>query len=438
MLTIYSRPSRELWFFRHKFQQFFCSAMSLSSEFLPVLGIETREEYTVCENIVKVSMYSVFSCDDTAVSIVTDRILSSRQFSDRVTQVRLGGICPSVSALQHRNLLPCLIQECLYECNLRLNDLNGIAVTSRPGLVVTLKAGIMQAIGLARRGFLSLVGVHHMQAHATVATLCKNTIRYPFIAFLVSGGHSLISVANGPEKFELYGQSICGSCGECLDKVTRALLRKMNIKEERHFGSVLEDMAGRSRNEGSLKYRITMPSSNGANFDFGSIKSRYLFLLEKLYNQEDFDPESFCASVQHCVAGYLAGRLHNFLEYLSESGKLDSMDRTIVLAGGVASNQYILKMLQLVASFYGFNVFSPPPSLCTDNAVMIAWNGSLLIRNGSRSVYPYENLPITLYAESRSPIGPDMTFLVPRHPRRKLSVKYLAENKVVFYNKSHA
>lgn len=58
------------------------------------------------------------------------------------------------------------------------------------------------------------------------------------------------------------------------------------------------------------------------------------------------------------------------------------MDRTIVLAGGVASNQYILKMLQLVASFYGFNVFSPPPSLCTDNAVMIAWNGSLLIRNG--------------------------------------------------------
>lgn len=84
-----------------------------------------------------------------------------------------------------------------------------------------------------------------MQAHATVATLCKNTIRYPFIAFLVSGGHSLISVANGPEKFELYGQSICGSCGECLDKVTRALLRKMNIKEERHFGSVLEDMAGR-------------------------------------------------------------------------------------------------------------------------------------------------------------------------------------------------
>lgn len=114
---------------------------------------------------------------------------------------------------------------------------------------------------------------------------------------------------------------------------------------------------------------------------------------------------------------------------------LKNMSRVIVLSGGVASNAYVLEVIKLVAASHKFEVFCPPSSLCTDNAEMIAWNGSLLIRHGSSSVYPYEKLPTSLFAEARSPIGIDLTSLVPSHPRKKLSVKHLAEGNIVFYHK---
>uniref|UniRef100_A0A0N5AZP1 N(6)-L-threonylcarbamoyladenine synthase n=1 Tax=Syphacia muris TaxID=451379 RepID=A0A0N5AZP1_9BILA len=393
------------------FFQFF----STVAECRPVLGIET-------------------SCDDTAVSIVADRILASNRFSDSHVLSRLGGICPSVVALQHRDLLPVYVKDCLNKSGLRLSDLGGIAVTTRPGLVIALKAGIIQAIALARKGHLPLVGVHHMQAHATMATFCDRSIHFPFIAFLVSGGHTLISVAYSPTDFELYGKNLTGSCGECIDKIVRDIQLVTGTYKDGICGSVLERIASQCSKEERLKYRIRMPRSCGANFDFTWIKQHYQSLLKKVYNQQDFNVPAFCGSVEHCLAGYLASRLHNCLEYFRNSGKINEMCKKIVFCGGVASNLYIRKVLQLICSEYNMKVFSPPPKFCTDNGEMIGWNGLLILKSGGRHphVYAYDALPVFLPAEARCLIGNDLTNDIPLVATRKLSVKHLADSRIVF------
>lgn len=394
---------------------------SFSAAFSPVLGIET-------------------SCDDTAVCILGEdrRVLCSRRYSDRSVQLRLGGTCPSVVAHQHRALLRNFVDECLEESKFRLSDLGGITVTTRPGLVVALKAGIGHALGLARKGRLPLACVHHMQAHATAASLCDSSVIFPFLTLLISGGHSIIAIAHGPDRFEILAESVSGSCGECLDKVLRALPGGEDTIESGHPGAILERLASRCGKDGLLRYSIQMPASSGADFDFSHIKAAYLTLLEKERLKDDFDRCDFCASVQHCVAGYLAGKLHHCLEYLLRAKTLDPDISKIVVSGGVASNMYILKILRLLAAFHGFDVVTPPPQLCSDNAEMIAWNGLMLFnsRFKSASVFWPDELPVSVYAEARCPIGVDNRSSLPERPLRRLSLKHLAAGSVVVRSRS--
>ncbi|VDO17214.1 unnamed protein product, partial [Brugia timori] len=144
------------------------------------------------------------SCDDTAVCILNSdrKILSSRRYADREVQKRLGGICPAAVADQHRSYIDLFVDECLDESRVRLCNLDGIAVTTQPGLVICLRVGTEKAISLARKGCIPLIPVHHMQAHATVATLMTE-IPYPYVSVLISGGHSIIAVTNGPDDFEV-------------------------------------------------------------------------------------------------------------------------------------------------------------------------------------------------------------------------------------------
>uniref|UniRef100_A0A8R1EB64 N(6)-L-threonylcarbamoyladenine synthase n=1 Tax=Caenorhabditis japonica TaxID=281687 RepID=A0A8R1EB64_CAEJA len=146
------------------------------------------------------------SCDDTAVAIVTDskKILAARRYTERAIQRQQGGINPSVCALQHRQNLPHLIAECLEESGVKAHDLDGVAVTVTPGLVIALKEGISAAIKLAKEHSLPLIPVHHMRAHAVSILLVDDQIRFPFSTLLLSGGHALIAVANGQEDFKLH------------------------------------------------------------------------------------------------------------------------------------------------------------------------------------------------------------------------------------------
>ncbi|CAJ0589608.1 unnamed protein product [Cylicocyclus nassatus] len=377
----------------------------LARRSLVVLGIET-------------------SCDDTAVALVRDDkiVLSSKRFADRDTQRRLGGISPREVALQHKEHLPRLLDECLRDSGFTVSDVDAIAVTTKPGLVIALKEGIRKGLELSRTYKKDLISIHHMRAHALSAFLVCESLSFPFVSVLISGGHALIVLVRSPSNFTIYGESSSGSPGECLDKIAREL--KINEMPEflnDHPGAAVEKLASRSSPEGYLRYSVVGPHTSGADMHFAQLKSSFLNLARKYAKDEDFSVKDFCASVQHHVTRHVVSKLHNCLEHLRNVDRLHGV-QYIVISGGVAANEYICNGISKLAHFHGLEIVRIPPRLCTDNAEMVAWNGIMCLKENSPDIYRYPNIPDSIYAHARYLIGADSRFLVPSKPDRKLGI----------------
>ncbi|KAK6054108.1 peptidase, M22 family [Cooperia oncophora] len=261
-----------------------------------------------------------------------------------------------------------------------------------------------------------------MRAHALSGFLICETLRFPFLSMLISGGHALTVLSRSADDFVLYGQSASGSPGECMDKIARELkLNEIQEFREVHPGAAMERMASRCSEIGHLRYGVAGPSTSGADMNFSQLKSSYLNLVRKHREDADFSVEDFCASVQHHVTRHLVSKLHNCLEYLSDNGELLSI-KHLVISGGVAANGYICNGISKLASSHGLEVIKVPPRLCTDNAEMIAWNGILCLRENSPNIHRYPEIPESIYAHRRFPIGTCSRSLVPTKPRRRLGV----------------
>ncbi|CAI5451705.1 unnamed protein product [Caenorhabditis angaria] len=357
------------------------------------------------------------SCDDTAVAILNSKreILAAERFTNRKIQQEIGGISPIVCAEQHRKHLPILIEKCIFDAGISKNELDAIAVTSTPGLVIALKEGIGKAIQLARDLNRPLIPVHHMRAHALSIYLSEyaSTIKFPFSTFLISGGHALIAIAKSAEEFELYGKSLSGSPGECLDKVAR----EISIPSEYsgiHAGAAIEKLAENAETDGYLKYAAVLPSTSGADMQFSQLKSTYLNLARKRREDSDFSVENFCASLQHSVAAHISSKLHSFFEQNSSN--------QLVVGGGVAANQYIFNAIQKVAKFYNCETFQVPLRLCSDNAEMITLTGLMMLELGSSSIIPPDKIPDTIYAHARTEIGIDCRHKITPKPSKRLII----------------
>ncbi|EFO92811.1 hypothetical protein CRE_18195 [Caenorhabditis remanei] len=305
------------------------------------------KQFLSTKNIISTRNYSLkvlgieTSCDDTAVAIVSSdrKILAAERYTEREIQRKQGGINPSVCAQQHRQHLPRLIEKCLSDAGTSPKELDAVAVTVTPGLVIALKEGISAAIKFARSHNLPLIPVHHMRAHALSILLIDESIRFPFSTLLLSGGHALIAVAESEEIFKLYGESISGSPGECIDKVARHLGPLGSEFDGIHSGSAVEILASRSSESGHLRYPISLPHVEKANMNFDQIKGSYLNLLDRIRkNGEDVDIPDFCASLQNTVTRHIATKLHCFYDSLSAE---DRLPRQLVIGGGVAANRYI-------------------------------------------------------------------------------------------------
>ncbi|KAL6743405.1 hypothetical protein Aduo_016447 [Ancylostoma duodenale] len=364
------------------------------------------------------------SCDDTAVALVQDdkKVLSSRRFADRETQRRLGGISPREVALQHKEHLPRLLDECLNESSLSVSDVDAIAVSTKPGLIIALKEGIRKGLELSRLYKKDFISIHHMRAHALSAFLVCDSLSFPFLSMLISGGHALIVLVCGASDFTIFGESTSGSPGECLDKIARELqISEMREFLDVHPGAAVEQLASRSSPNGHLRYSVIGPHTSGADMNFSQLKSSYLNLARKHRTEEGFSIEDFCASVQHHVTRHIVSKMHNCLEYLRVSEQLPHI-KHIVISGGVAANGYICNGISKLSSLHGLEVVTVPPRLCTDNAEMVAWNGILCLTENSADVYRYPEIPESVYAHARFPIGTCSRSLVPSKPRRKLGI----------------
>lgn len=323
------------------------------------------------------------SCDDTGCAIVdiSGKILADTLYTQNPIHLRYGGINPLFARELHRNQIENVVSETLSKASLKFADIDAIAVTTKPGLRSSLEIGVMYAKYLSRLNNKPLIPIHHMEAHALVARL-YHKIDFPYLVLLISGGHCLLAIVKDVEEYILLGESLDDSPGEAFDKTSRRMkLRNIPEYSNKSGGQAIELAAAKATNPQMFQFPLPLVRYRDCNFSFSGIKDsvvRKLMRKEQEHNiiGDGVIPEIYnlCASFQLAVAKHLVHRTQRAVLYCEKNNLLPK-ERSLVVSGGVACNNFIYKYLTHMANQIGLNVYRPPPNVCTDNGIMIAWNG---------------------------------------------------------------
>jgi N6-L-threonylcarbamoyladenine synthase len=311
------------------------------------------------------------SCDETAIGIVRGRQLLANVISSSVAEhARFGGVVPEVASRAHLEAMQQILAKALEESKIKLSDIDGIAVTSGPGLVGALLVGVSAANALALALDKPLYGVNHLASHVAADLLMDAREITPAIALLVSGGHSSILQINDlSSDIKILGQTVDDAAGEAFDKVARI----MNLGFP---GGPLIDFEAKSGSSVAINFPrgLTQPKDlqdHPFDFSFSGLKtavSRYL-QANPQYKKGDV-----AASFQEAVVDVL---LMKSIKACVETG-ID----TLVIAGGVAANSRLREVASQRCERAGIELRIPTPGLCTDNGAMVAALGSLAIGLG--------------------------------------------------------
>ncbi|CAM0143091.1 Mitochondrial tRNAs modification protein [Umbelopsis sp. WA50703] len=354
---------------------------------LVVLGIET-------------------SCDDTSAAVVTSdrRILSEVVRTQHQLHEAMGGIVPTIASTGHMKNLPLVICEALDAANTSINDIDCVAVTRGPGLPPCLSVGMNAAKTLAAVAKKPIVGVHHMEAHALTARLttenadgsCVPAPAFPFMTLLISGGHTLLLQANAVGNYDQLGTTMDDAVGEAIDKASRALGLKWAQGRRGGPGVALEQAATKGDPSRFDKF-LPLPLSEREwtkkiGFSFSGLKTAMIRMVEQhKIAGNDQDVADAAAAFQNKCVQHLEQKLRLALD---KSVKQNNTPLTaLVVSGGVASNSLVRSRLESLASSYGLPLICPPPKLCTDNGVMIAWAGIERYQAGLMDNYEMTTIP---------------------------------------------
>ena len=319
---------------------------------------------------------------------------------------RMGGVIPTFAMTFHAQRIAGVVSDCLSKAGVRVEDLTAIAVTNRPGLKGPLIVGTDYAKYLCMKHQLPMIPVHHMEAHALTARLVT-PIQFPFLVLLISGGHCLLALATALDQFTLLGTAIDDSPGEALDKCARRLgLHNLPGLRDVSGGKAVELTAAKAK--GMVNFPVPMRNYRDCRFSFAGVKAS---INDHARREEERlgldtdqmlpDVEEVCAGLQYTITKHLCERVQRGVEFLEYQG-VEGVN-TLVVSGGVASNMFIRQGLSTVAEHFGMEAVYPPPRLCTDNGVMIAWNGLERWREG-RGVVGWEEV-LEVQVESRCPLG---------------------------------
>ncbi len=305
------------------------------------------------------------SCDETAAAVVEDgrRILSNVVSSQVDLHAVFGGVVPEVASRAHQEQLDAIVERALAEAGVGLSDLAGIAVTSRPGLIGALLVGLSYAKGLSLATGLPFVGVDHILAHVYACEMAVPSLRHPFLALVVSGGHTSLFRCDAPGSVALLGESIDDAAGEAFDKV--ASLLDLPYPGGPH----LEKLA-KSGNADAVE----LPSprcKKPLDFSFAGLKTAVLYKLRGVPGKgPPADPprrEDVAASFQDAVARTLCRAVKRAVK----AGDC----KQVAVGGGVAANGHLRAKLHALGERLGVELAFPPLRMCTDNAAMIAGLG---------------------------------------------------------------
>ncbi len=302
------------------------------------------------------------SCDETAASIVSDsrEILAHVIFSQIKEHEKYGGVVPEIASRSHLTHLQNIVKKTLNQANCTLDDLDAIAVTSGPGLIGGLLVGLMFAKGLCFAANKPLLGINHLEAHALTARLTNPEVKFPYLTLLVSGGHCQILLVEGVGKYKKLGATLDDAVGEAFDKVAKMLSLG-------YPGGPIVEKIALLGDETRFKFPQAMKGKNNCDFSFSGLKTAVRTLIEKEnINQQTI--ADICASFQKIVAEILVDRLNNAVKSITNVEQL-------IIAGGVAANQYLLKRISANMLKHNLTTIAPPIKLCTDNGAMIAWAG---------------------------------------------------------------
>jgi len=309
------------------------------------------------------------SCDETAASIVqtkadgTGKILSNVVSSQVDVHKNFGGVVPELAARSHVEKIDFIIKKAIKDSNFDINNLDGLAATAGPGLIVCLTVGLN--IGKAIAGSLKkpFIAVNHLEGHALSPKINKK-IKFPYLLLLISGGHTQFLEVNGVNNYKRLGTTIDDALGEAFDKTAKLL------GIEFPGGPVIEQWAKKG-NENYFRLPEPIINRGGCNLSFAGLKTAVLRISKDLKSQQE--KYHLAASFQKTINKILYKKTKVAMEEFLKNKK--NKKNTFVIAGGVAANLSIRENLIKLSNEKNFCSIFPPINLCSDNAAMIAWAG---------------------------------------------------------------
>jgi N6-L-threonylcarbamoyladenine synthase len=324
------------------------------------------------------------SCDETGVALydTVSGLLGHRVHSQIALHAEYGGVVPELASRDHvRRLLP-MIKSLLQEHGHAVRDIDGVAYTEGPGLAGALLVGASVGAALGYALNVPVVGVHHLEAHLLSPLLARPAPAFPFVALLVSGGHTQLMAVEGPGRYQLMGETRDDAAGEAFDKTAKLLGLPYP------GGPALAQLA-QTGDPDRFKLPRPMLDQDNLDFSFSGLKTAVSTLAEQLgegpADISTREKADIAAGFQEAIVDVLVARCTRAITQTGMS--------QMVVAGGVGANRRLRERIDLAGEKAGFRTFYPPVELCTDNGAMIAFAGAMRIGQGVRGALPFNVRP---------------------------------------------
>ena len=320
------------------------------------------------------------SCDETGVAIVDTSpweagepagkgLLGQALYSQIAMHVDYGGVVPELASRDHIKRVIPLINQTLKESKSTLEEIDAIAYTQGPGLAGALLVGASVAKGLALALNKPVLGIHHLEGHLLSPLLASNAnIQFPFVALLVSGGHTQLMEVTGVGEYAILGETLDDAAGEAFDKTAKLLGLS-------YPGGPAVSALAKQGTSGTYQFPRPMKHSGDLDFSFAGLKTSVLTQVKKISQAGTLSDQDKAHVARGFVDAIVEVLVSKSISALKQSGM-----KTLVVAGGVGANEQLREALEIACQKEGVAVHYPPLHLCTDNGAMIAFAGAMRLK----------------------------------------------------------
>jgi len=314
------------------------------------------------------------SCDETSVALIKDGNVLSNIISSQYIHNKFGGVVPEIASRSHLKAISLVMSEALLKADLNISNIDAIAVTTEPGLIGSLVVGSNFAKGLSLRYDIPVIPINHIEGHLFSGFINNPELKFPFIALVVSGGHTILFEVFNFNSYEIIGQTLDDAAGEAFDKTAKLIGLT-------YPGGPLIDKYAKLGNPEKYNFPRPLINSGDYNFSFSGLKTSVRYFIAKNFPDgiKEQDYPDLCASVQEAIVEVLVSKT---LMAAKQKGI-----KNIVVAGGVSANSRLRACLLESSEEKSVKVFIPEFQYCMDNAAMIGYIASKKIEEKGLSYY---------------------------------------------------